>query len=160
MAQEEIVRYKKQYEEMLTERNKFKQQCTQVRSVIIARNHHHDVRDLYAVETGLNFFIKSLRNASVFTKCGEGSGKFENVNFKCSRIIDPHHDICNSRLSKYEISAKVISIVANCHHHHYCHSTIYSAIGPSSLIVIIITMEWLHRTIIDFSHNRNIFCIY
>ena len=28
--QEEIVRYKKQYEDMLIERNKFKQQCTQV----------------------------------------------------------------------------------------------------------------------------------
>ena len=30
IVQEEIVRYKKQYEDMLTERNKFKQQCTQV----------------------------------------------------------------------------------------------------------------------------------
>ena len=29
--QEEIVRYKKQYEDMLIERNKFKQQCTQVK---------------------------------------------------------------------------------------------------------------------------------
>ena len=39
MAQEEIVRYKKQYEEMLTERNKFKQQCTQVSSGIITHYH-------------------------------------------------------------------------------------------------------------------------
>ena len=30
IVKEEIVRYKKQYEDMLTERNKFKQQCTQV----------------------------------------------------------------------------------------------------------------------------------
>ena len=43
MAQEEIVRYKKQYEEMLTERNKFKQQCTQVRSVIIIVRYSHSV---------------------------------------------------------------------------------------------------------------------
>ena len=33
--QEEIVRYKKQYEDMLTERNKFKQQCTQVWIIIL-----------------------------------------------------------------------------------------------------------------------------
>ena len=30
LFQEEILRYKKQYEDMLIERNKFKQQCTQV----------------------------------------------------------------------------------------------------------------------------------
>ena len=39
--QEEIVRYKKQYEEMLTERNKFKQQCTQVWSGITTHYHHN-----------------------------------------------------------------------------------------------------------------------
>ena len=31
---EEVLRYKKQYEDILTERNKFKQQCTQVQSVL------------------------------------------------------------------------------------------------------------------------------
>ena len=36
-SQEEIVRYKKQYEDMLIERNKFKQQCTQVSTALLSQ---------------------------------------------------------------------------------------------------------------------------
>merc|ERR1719150_270933 len=48
-SQEEIVRYKKQYEEMLTERNKFKQQCTQaIRQWDQALREKNDYRDALA----------------------------------------------------------------------------------------------------------------
>merc|ERR1711892_916763 len=48
-SQEEIVRYKKQYEDMLTERNKFKQQCTQaIRQWDQALRERNDYRDALA----------------------------------------------------------------------------------------------------------------
>jgi len=47
--EEEIVRYKKQYEDMLTERNKFKQQCTQaIRQWDQALRERNDYRDALA----------------------------------------------------------------------------------------------------------------
>merc|ERR1712154_489297 len=48
-SQEEIVRYKKQYEDMLIERNKFKQQCTQaIRQWDQALRERNDYRDALA----------------------------------------------------------------------------------------------------------------
>jgi len=66
-SQEEIVRYKKQYEDMLTERNKFKQQCTQaIRQWDQALRERNDYRDMLAkVQRQHEEAVKEINQAMV-----------------------------------------------------------------------------------------------
>ena len=71
-SQEEIVRFKKQYEDMLTERNKFKQQCTQaIRLWDQAIRERNDYRDALAkVQRQHEEAVKEINQAmAVRIKC-------------------------------------------------------------------------------------------